>query len=238
MPSTTAKSYFWKGIRDSSPFIFVAGPFGLLFGVLATEAGLKLFETMTFTMTVFAGAAQFAALQLMQENAPTLIVLASALAVNLRVAMYSASLTPYLGAAPLWQRALVAYFTVDQSYALSVVQFETDKSMSLSERLAYFAGTCALIAPFWYGATLVGAVMGSRIPESWALDFALPIAFLAMIAPMLRTTAHIVAAVVSIVTAIAAAGLPYNSGLLIAGLAAMMAGARTEVWLQRRGLWT
>ncbi|MEP3330864.1 AzlC family ABC transporter permease [Sedimentitalea sp.] len=238
MSSTTAKSYFWKGIRDSSPFIFVAGPFGLLFGVLATEAGLKLLETMTFTMTVFAGAAQFAALQLMQENAPTLIVLASALAVNLRVAMYSASLTPYLGAAPLWQRALVAYFTVDQSYALSVVQFETDKSMSLPERLAYFAGTCALIAPFWYGATLVGAVMGSRIPESWALDFALPIAFLAMIAPMLRTTAHIVAAVVSIVTAIAAAGLPYNSGLLIAGLAAMMAGARTEVWLQRRGLWT
>lgn len=238
MPSTTAKSYFWKGIRDSSPFIFVAGPFGLLFGVLATEAGLKIFETMTFTMTVFAGAAQFAALQLMQENAPTLIVLASALAVNLRVAMYSASLTPYLGAAPLWQRALVAYFTVDQSYALSVVQFETDKNMSLPERLAYFAGTCALIAPFWYGATLVGAVMGSRIPESWALDFALPIAFLAMIAPMLRTPAHMVAALVSIVTAIAAAGLPYNSGLLIAGLAAMMAGARTELWLERRGLWT
>ncbi|MDU9005658.1 AzlC family ABC transporter permease [Sedimentitalea todarodis] len=238
MPSTTAKSYFWKGIRDSSPFIFVAAPFGLLFGVLATEAGLKLVETMTFTMTVFAGAAQFAALQLMQENAPTLIVLASALAVNLRVAMYSAALTPYLGAAPLWQRALVAYFTVDQSYALSVVQFETDQDMALPERVAYFAGTCALIAPFWYCATLVGAVMGARIPESWALDFALPIAFLAMIAPMLRTPAHMVAAVVSIVTAIAAAGLPYNSGLLVAGLAAMMAGARTEAWLERRGLWT
>lgn len=238
MPSTTAKSYFWKGIRDSSPFIFVAAPFGLLFGVLATEAGLKIFETMTFTMTVFAGAAQFAALQLMQENAPTLIVLASALAVNLRVAMYSASLTPYLGAAPLWKRALVAYFIVDQSYALSLVQFETDKDMALSERLAYFAGTCALIAPLWYSATLVGAVMGASIPESWALDFALPIAFLAMIAPMLRTTAHLVAALVSIVTAILAAGLPYNSGLLIAGLAAMMAGARTEVWLERRGLWT
>lgn len=238
MPSTTAKSYFWKGIRDSSPFIFVAGPFGLLFGVLATEAGLKIIETMTFTMTVFAGAAQFAALQLMQENAPTLIVLASALAVNLRVAMYSASLTPYLGAAPLWQRALVAYFTVDQSYALSLVQFETDKAMTLSDRLAYFAGTCALIAPLWYAATLVGAVMGAQIPDSWALDFALPIAFLAMIAPMLRTSAHMVAALVSIVTAIAAAGLPYNSGLLIAGLAAMMAGARTEVWLERRGLWT
>jgi predicted branched-subunit amino acid permease len=234
MAATTAKSYFWKGIRDSLPFIFVAGPFGLLFGVLATEAGLNLVETMTFTMTVFAGAAQFAALQLMQENAPTLIVLASALAVNLRVAMYSAALTPHLGAAPLWQRALVAYFTVDQSYALSVVQYETDRSMSLPERLAYFAGTVALVAPFWYTATFVGAVMGARIPESWALDFALPIAFLAMIAPMLRTAAHVVSALVSIVVAIAAAGLPYNSGLLVAGVLAMIAGAQTEVWLERR----
>ncbi len=238
MSSTTAKSFFWKGVRDSAPFVFVAGPFGLLFGVLATEAGLNVTETMIFTMTVFAGAAQFAALQLMQENAPTLIVLASALAVNLRVAMYSASLTPYLGAAPIWQRVLVAYFTVDQSYALSVSQFETYHDMSLSGRLRYFAGTCALIAPFWYGATLLGAVMGARIPESWALDFALPIAFLAMIGPMLRTPAHIVAALVSIVVSIAAAGLPYNSGLLVAGIIAMMAGARTELWLQRRGSWT
>lgn len=236
MSSTTTKSYFWKGIRDSSPFVLVAGPFGMLFGVLAAEAGLKLIETMTFTMTVFAGAAQFAALQLMQENAPTLVVLASALAVNLRVAMYSAALTPYLGMAPLWQRALVAYFIVDQSYALSVEKFETTPDMTLPQRLAYFFGTCGLIAPLWYGASLVGAVLGARIPESWALDFALPIAFLAMIAPMLRTPAHLVAALVSIVTAIAAAGLPYNSGLLVAGLAAMIAGAQTEVLLERRKL--
>lgn len=238
MASTTAKSYFWRGMRDSTPFVFVAGPFGLLFGVLATEAGLNLVETMTFTMTVFAGAAQFAALQLMQENAPTLIILVSALAVNLRVAMYSAALTPYLGAAPLWQRALAAYFIVDQSYALSVVRFETDRTMSLPERMAYFSGTVALIAPFWYVATWVGAVMGARIPESWALDFALPIAFLAMIAPMLRTPAHVIAALVSIVVAIVAAGLPYNSGLLVAGVTAMIAGARTETWLERRKVCT
>ena len=122
----------------------------MLFGVLAVEAGLDLVETMTFTMTVFAGAAQFTALQLMQENTPTLIVLASALAVNLRVAMYSASLTPYLGAAPLWQRAVAAYFTVDQSYALSIVQFETDAAMTVPQRMAYFAGTNGLIAPLWY----------------------------------------------------------------------------------------
>lgn len=234
MAATTPKTYFWRGIRDSVPFVFVAGPFGLLFGVLAVEAGLNLIETMTFTMTVFAGAAQFTALQLMQENTPTLIVLASALAVNLRVAMYSASLTPYLGAAPLWQRALAAYFTVDQSYALSIVKFEAKPDMTIPQRMAYFAGTVGLIAPLWYLSTLVGAVMGAQIPDSWALDFALPIAFLAMIAPMLRTPAHVLAALVSIVTATLAAGVPYNLGLLIAGFAGMVAGAQAELALERR----
>lgn len=234
MTRTTVNSYFWKGCRDGLPFIFVAGPFGLLFGVLAAEAGLNLIEVMTFTMTVFAGAAQFTALQLLQEQTPTLIVLASALAVNLRVAMYSASLTPYLGAAPLWQRAFAAYFTVDQSYALSIVQFETETDMTVPQRMAYFFGTNALIAPLWYTASFVGAVMGSQIPESWALDFALPIAFLAMIAPMLRTLPHVIAALVAIIVALLGAGVPYNLGLLIAGAAGMMAGAHAELILSRR----
>ncbi|MAY86629.1 AzlC family ABC transporter permease [Arenibacterium halophilum] len=238
MTRTTAKSWFWRGARDSLPFIFVAGPFGLLFGVLAAEAGLDLTMIFTFSMTVFAGSAQFAALQLLREDAPTLIILASALAVNLRVAMYSASLTPYLGGAPLWQRALAAYFTVDQSYSLSIVKFETEPAMTVPQRMAYFFGTSALIAPLWYTATLVGAVMGSQIPDSWALDFALPIAFLAMIGPMLRTPAHIAAALVSIVVAILAVGIPYNLGLLVAGAAAMMTGAQVELMLKRRGLFS
>ena len=238
MTRTTAKSWFWRGARDSLPFIFVAGPFGLLFGVLAAEAGLDLTMIFTFSMTVFAGSAQFAALQLLREDAPTLIILASALAVNLRVAMYSASLTPYLGGAPLWQRALAAYFTVDQSYSLSIVKFETEPAMTVPQRMAYFFGTSALIAPLWYTATLVGAVMGSQIPDSWALDFALPIAFLAMIGPMLRTPAHIAAALVSFVVAILAVGIPYNLGLLVAGAAAMMTGAQVELMLKRRGLFS
>lgn len=235
MPSATANSYFWKAVRDSFPFIFVAGPFGLLFGVLAAEAGLNLVEIMSFTVTVFAGSAQFTALQLLREEAPTLIILASALAVNLRVAMYSASLTPYLGAAPFWQRVLAAYLTVDQSYSLSIVQYEKEPQMSLPQRMAYFFGANGLIAPVWYSATLVGALVGAQIPESWALDFAMPIAFLAMIGPMLRTVAHVVAALVSIVVAILAVGIPYNLGLLVAGVAAMMAGAQMELWLKRRG---
>lgn len=234
MAFTTPNSYFWKGVRDGAPFVLVAGPFGMLFGVLATEAGLNLVQTMTFSATVFAGAAQFTALQLMQEQVPVLIVLASALAVNLRVAMYSASLTPYLGQASLWTRATAAYFTVDQSYALSILQFERQSDMTLQQRLAYFFGTNGLIAPLWYASTYAGAVLGERIPEQIALDFALPLAFIAMICPMLRTAAHVIAALTAVCVAIPAAGIPFNLGLIVAGLAGMLAGARTEVVFERR----
>jgi len=238
MAYSTANSYYWKGFRAGAPFILVAGPFGMLFGVLATEAGLNLTETLVLTATVFAGAAQLTALQLMQEHAPTIVVLASALAVNLRMAMYSASLTPYLGAAPLWQRAFVAYLTVDQAYACSIVRFETEPDLTTSQRMRYFMGSVTPVATAWYVFTLVGVLVGAQIPQSWALDFALPIAFLAMATPMLRTVAHVAAAAVAIVVALLAAGLPYNLGLIVAGLAGMMTGAQVEVILRKKGLWT
>jgi predicted branched-subunit amino acid permease len=238
MSTTTRKSPYRQGIIDASPFILVIIPFATLFGVLATEAGLNVLETMAFSVVVIAGAAQFTALQLMQENVPTAIVLVSALAVNLRMAMYSASLTPYIGAAPLWQRALCAYVTVDQSYVVGISKFEREPDMTVRERVAYFLGAVTPVVPLWYGFTLVGALLGAQIPDSWALDFAIPITFLAMIAPMFRTAAHVVAALVAVVVGLLAAGVPYSLGLIIAGIAGMMAGAQTEQWLERRGIKT
>ncbi|MBY6083545.1 AzlC family ABC transporter permease [Ruegeria arenilitoris] len=234
MATSTSKSYYWQGFRDGTPFIFVAVPFGTLFGVFATEAGLSILQTMVFTAAVFAGAAQFASLQLLQDGTPTAIILVSALAVNLRMAMYSASLTPYLGAAPLWQRAFAAYLTVDQSYACSIVQFEKEPDMSVPQRMTYFMGSVSPLVPMWVLATFIGAYLGTQIPDSWALDFALPITFLAMIGPMMRTPAHVVAALVAIVVSLLCVAIPYNLGLLIAGCAGMMAGAQAEVMLERR----
>ena len=81
--------------------------------------------------------------------------------------------------------------------------------------------------------TLVGALAGTAVPASVPLDFAVPITFLALIAPMLRTLAHVVAAGVSVALALAFAFLPYNLGLMVAGLGAMLAGAQTEAWMRR-----
>ena len=236
MRSTTPKTPLQQGLRDAAPFILVVTPFAIVFGVVATEAGLSIAETLLFSIAVIAGAAQFTTLQLLTENAPAVIALLSGLAVNLRMAMYSASLTPHLGAAPLWQRALVAYLTVDQSYACSVAAFERNPSWSLKERTTYFFATCIPVIPMWYLMTLVGALIGESIPESFALDFAVPITFLAIIAPMMRTPAHLAAALVASLSALSLTWVPFNLGLIIAASLGMITGAQAELMLTKRGL--
>ena len=234
MATTTTKSAYMTGLRDGLPFLLVLAPFGVLFGVAATEAGLDLLQSLMFSVVVIAGASQFTALQLMVDQTPTLIVLATALAVNMRMAMYSASLTPYLGGAPLWQRALISYFLVDATYACSISRFEKEPDWTLQQRFAYFMGACTPVCPLWYFWTILGVLIGSAMPAWLALDFAVPICFLAMIAPMLRTIPHLAAALASIVLSLALAFVPYGLGLLIAALAAMMVGAKAELWVKDR----
>lgn len=232
--SSTPQSAYWLGFREALPFLLVIMPFSVLFGVVATEAGLSVVEALSFSVVVIAGAAQFTAVHLLQNDTPTVIVILSALAVNLRMAMYSASLTPHLGKAKLWQRALVAYFMVDQSYALSIQKFEARKDWGLSHKLAYFFGVVSPVCPMWYVLTLVGAMIGSAIPPEYALDFAMPITFIAMIAPMLRSLPHLAAALTAVSGALLLAGLPLNLGLIFAAIIGMVVGAQTELWMSRR----
>lgn len=221
-------------MRHAAPFLLVIIPFALLFGVVGTEAGLNLAEVMAFSFLVIAGAAQFTAVQLMVENAPTIIVIVTALAVNMRMAMYSAALLPYLGPAPFWMRAFAAYGLVDQTFAVSFAEYEKRPDEPVVLRMAFFFGAALCIAPFWYSATLIGALVGTAIPPEFALDFALPITFLALIAPALRTLPHVIAALVSVTFALLFVNLPYSMGLFLAAILAMMAGAASEVWLERR----
>jgi len=228
MEGATTKSTYLRGLANALPFTVVVIPFATLFGVVGTEAGLPLSQVMGFSVLVVAGASQFAALQFMSDNAPILVVLASALAVNLRMAMYSASITPHLGGLSLGKRLLVSYFLVDQSYTMAVAEYEARPRAPLAIKAAYFAGVSTPICPLWFVFTYLGAVLGDVIPAQYGLDFILPIAFLAMVAPALRTPAHIAAAFVSIVAALLLFWVPLNLGLLIAAVLAMMVGAEVE----------
>lgn len=225
---------FWRGFRQGLPFLLVIVPFGLLFGVAATEAGLSLMEVMGFTVLVVAGASQFTALQLMTDHAPTVLVIFTSLAVNLRMAMYSASLAPYLGKAGKGRIAMASYLLTDQVFALATQEYENRPKTTIQAKLAFYLGGCTPVVPLWYIATFAGAWLGAAIPPEFALDFAVPITFLAMIGPALRSLAHVAAAFVSVAGALLLAFMPAGTGLLVAALAAMVTGAQVELWQARR----
>lgn len=227
------RTAFYKGAAHALPFFMVIVPFAMLFGVLSAEAGLGPWETQIFSIAVFAGASQLAALQLMQEQAPVLVILATGLAVNLRMMMYSVALTPHLGGAPLGIRAIIAYFLVDQSFALSLAEYEKNPSRTVAEKVAYFFGTVTPITLVWNVSTAAGAHLGRAVPDSWGLDFAMPITFIGMTAAMLRTVPHGVAMVVAVGVTLALWTMPYGTGLLVGAAAGMVAGAISEAWRAR-----
>lgn len=228
MTISTVKSAFREGLLTGLPFTLIGFPFALLFGLVAAEAGFTITQVLAFSAVVFAGASQLTALQMMSEAAPLWVVIATAMAVNLRMAMYSASLQPHLGAAPLWQRVFIAYINVDASYAISIQKFEAMPAMSVPNKVAYFFGSVIFMVPLWPLGSYIGAQAGDALPESIALDFAMPIMFLAVVAPMVRTLAHLGAAVTSIIAAITFSFLPSGIGILFAAFLAMAVGAEIE----------
>jgi predicted branched-subunit amino acid permease len=106
--------------------------------------------------------------------------------------------------------------------------------MTAAEKHAVFFGAVVAVAPLWFLASLAGGMIGQAIPPQYALDFALPITFLAMVAPMLRSVPHLAAAGVSILLSLLLVGMPYGTGLLVAASAAMAAGVWAEGWVAAR----
>jgi predicted branched-subunit amino acid permease len=148
------------------------------------------------------------------------------------MAIYSAAIAPHLGPAPLWQRLIAAYTLVDNAYATGIAEFEKNPGRPVAEKMLYYIAAAIPVWITWYASTLFGALIGQAIPPEFGLDFAVPIAFLAILAPMLKTLAHLAAALTSLVVALALVAMPYNTELLVAAALAMMAGAEVE---RRRG---
>ena len=229
----TTRQAFWCGYLDCAPFILIVVPYSMLFGVVARDAGLDILQTMAMSVLVIAGASQFTALALLQDQAPVFVALAAALAVNLRMAMYSAALVPHIGHARLGLRAIMAYLMVDQAFAVAVRPYEDRPEMTPPIKVAYYFGCMALICPFWYGFTLMGALVGQAIPAAFSLDFAVPVCFIALTAPLVRSGPHVIAALVAGITALIFAWVPWSLGLLIAAGLGVFVGGQAEILLAR-----
>jgi predicted branched-subunit amino acid permease len=115
-----------RGILATALLVPGVVAFGLLYGVMARQVGFSPWEAWAMSIIVHAGSAQFVALG-MWETAGAAAILLTTLAINLRHLLMGASVAAHLrGLSRPW-KALLALWMSDESYALTIAEYEQDR---------------------------------------------------------------------------------------------------------------
>jgi 4-azaleucine resistance transporter AzlC len=214
MPMRMRFRSLWEGIRFEFPLLVGVFPFGLIYGASALGAGLTPGLALAMSSIVFAGSAQFLTAQLIHDAASPVVIVLTIAIVNLRHVLYSASVAPFVRHLPLRWRTILAYLLTDEAYAATILHYEKEGITPTSHWFFLGAGTALWLT--WQISTGLGIFLGTTIPASWPLDFALPLTFIAMLVPMLKDRSAVAAAVSAGVVAVAVNELPFNLGLILA----------------------
>lgn len=214
------------GLRAEAALLVGVFPFGLIYGALALSSGLTPLQAQMMSSIVFAGSSQFIAAQLFHEAAPGLVIVLTIAVVNLRHMLYSASLAPYVSSLPMRWKVLLSYLLTDEAYAPTVLRYESEGVTPYSHWFYLAAGFSLWLT--WQVSTALGIFLGSALPASWPLAFALPLTFIAMVIPALKTRPAVAAALSAGVTALLAFSLPYKLGLILAALVGIAVGTFLE----------
>lgn len=208
------------------PILVGVVPFGMIYGLSAVAAGLPALAAQAMSSVVFAGSAQFIAAQLIHDGAPAMAVVATIFLVNLRHALYSASVAPHVKHLSGGWKGLLAYLLTDEAFAVAISRYRRDAGPGepSPHRHWYFLGAGLALWATWQWSTALGIFFGAAVPRGWSLDFALPLTFIALVLPSLKSRAGGAAAVSAGVVAVLAAGLPYKLGLMLAAAAGIGAG--------------
>jgi 4-azaleucine resistance transporter AzlC len=224
--STRTRQEFFNGVRAVLPLLVGVSPFGMIYGVLARQAGIPANAAQAMSSILFAGSAQFIIAQLFSSATPVAVLILTIAVVNLRHALYSASIAPYVKhLRPAW-KAVLSYLLTDEAYVVSILHYEDGADDG--NKQWFFLGAGLGLWLIWQLSTAAGILLGAVIPPAWSLDFTLPLTFIAIVLPALKDRAAVVAALVAGVIAVLAFGLPYKLWLVVAALVGIGAGLLVE----------
>jgi 4-azaleucine resistance transporter AzlC len=205
-----------------------AAPFGLIFGTLAGPSGLSPVAAMAMSLFVFAGSSQFIALTLLGTGAGMAVILFTTFVVNLRHALYSATLLPHVAGLRQRWRIPLAFGLTDETFAVAQLRYGAPDDSPFKHW--YHLGSFLAMYANWFAWTTAGILLGRTLPnlEHLGLEFAMAATFTGIVVPMLRSRPMLGAALGAAAVALAGRGLPYKLGLMLAALAGVVIGLLLE----------
>jgi predicted branched-subunit amino acid permease len=195
-------------------------------GLAITESGIGDFVGWTGAPIIFAGAAHLTLVTLLGTGTAVLAAITTALVVNARHLMYSAAMAPTFQKQPRWFRWVGPYALVDQMFAISILHKDDEPEAFRT----YYIAAAATFILFWNSMVALGLLIGPVVPESWRLEFAVPVMFTGIVVMGIDRYPKAAAAVTGAIASYLFAGLPNRSGLLMGALLGITAG----VLLDRR----
>jgi 4-azaleucine resistance transporter AzlC len=215
-------------MRSELPLLLGVFPFGMIYGFMALQAGLPPIMAQGMSSIVFAGASQLMITQLIANGSPMLIIILTAFVVNLRHLLYSASMAPHFKhLSPLW-KFILGYLLTDEAYGMGITRYVPPSKEPFKHWFVFGAGF--ILWAGWQISSACGIFLGAQISLDWALDFAIPLVFIALLVPMLKDRAGLVAAAAGGIVSVLAFGLPYKLGIMAAALIGIFAG----LWSERK----
>ena len=211
-----------RGVRQISPLMLTAGPFGLIYGATAADTDLADGLAIANSWIILAGAAQIAMVDLISEDTPWVVAVGTALVINLRFTLYSASLAPAFREFRMRWRLGLAYLMTDQTALTSLIEYE--EVADPRWRRWFYLGAGASFATVWWVGSTIGVLVGGEIPDGVQLGFAVPLTFLALLVPTLRDRPTVAAAVAGASVCVATAALPNSLNLVVGAVAGVGVG--------------
>lgn len=210
-----------NGARDVS--LALPGPFtvALIASVAAAGAGLSLVQAYVLIGVTFAGASQLAALELMASGAAIPVIVLTALLINARFAIFSASLAPHFREQSAGWRWFLGVILSTPASVLSLAKFGSDESL---DKVSYYLGAALSMWLTWQAGTLLGLALGARVPTGIGLTFVVPLVFIGMLFPTIEDRPAAVAAGVGGLVGVAAEPLPMGLGFLVGAFTGLAAG--------------
>jgi predicted branched-subunit amino acid permease len=201
-------------------------PFALVVGLAITESGIGNLVGWSGAPIIFAGAAHLTLVTLLGTGTAIVAAITTALVINARHLMYSAAMAPAFQRQPRWFRWVGPYALIDQLFAISILHKDDEPG---AFRTYYIAAACTFML-FWSSMVALGIFIGPVVPESWRLEFAVPVMFVGIVVMGIDRYPKAVAAAVGAVGSYVFVGLPNRLGLLVGALLGITAG----VLLDRR----